>query len=97
MVRTQAGGSGGGGGGGGGGASGGGAGAQDVPPQLLFIHHGCHNVKEVHFHPQLPGVAIATAESGFSVFKPSNADPVGTGEWETTAPAASSSASSAAP
>ena len=57
-------------------------GPSSVPPQLLFLHHGCHNVKEVHFHPQLPGVAMATAESGFSVFKPSNADPVGTGDWQ---------------
>ncbi len=86
------------GGGGGGGASGSssGGGGGDVPPQLLFIHHGCHNVKEVHFHPQLPGVAIATAESGFSVFKPSNADPVGTGEWDTTTGAAAAAAATAA-
>lgn len=41
-----------------------------LPDQLLFIHQGVENAKEVHYHPQLPGIIISTAESGFSFFKP---------------------------
>ncbi|KAF2156627.1 WD40 repeat-like protein [Myriangium duriaei CBS 260.36] len=44
------------------------AGAKDYPPQLLFVHY-MEQVKECHWHPQIPGSLIATGGSGFGVFK----------------------------
>lgn len=44
--------------------------AQEYPPQLLFIHQGQQNVKEIHHHPQIPGLILSSAEDSFNLFKP---------------------------
>ena len=47
-------------------------GNSEIPPQLLFVHSGSPQTKEVRWHPQISSCLMSTAANGFSVFIPSN-------------------------
>lgn len=47
-------------------------GAEDLPPQLLFVHMGQKNVKEAQWHPGCQSLIVSSAEDGLNVFQPCN-------------------------
>jgi ribosome assembly protein RRB1 len=42
----------------------------DLPQQLVFLHQGQENIKEIMFHPLYKDFIASTAENGVNVFKP---------------------------
>jgi len=47
---------------------------QEVPQQLVFLHQGQENIKELKFHPLFKNFIVSTAENGLNIFKPGFGD-----------------------
>ena len=42
----------------------------DIPPQLMFLHQGQNNLKELRFHPYYREMLVTTAEDSYNIFRP---------------------------
>jgi len=47
---------------------------QEIPQQLIFLHQGQENIKELKFHPLYKDFIVSTAENGLNMFKPGFGD-----------------------
>jgi len=43
---------------------------QEVPQQLIFLHQGQENIKDIKFHPAYKNFVVSTAENGINIFRP---------------------------
>jgi len=48
--------------------------SQEIPQQLVFLHQGQENLKEIRFHPVYKNFIGSTAENGMNIFKPGFGD-----------------------
>ena len=46
----------------------------EIPPQLMFLHQGQQNIKEIMFHPIFDSMLVSTAQDSYNIFRP-NFDP----------------------
>jgi ribosome assembly protein RRB1 len=42
----------------------------EIPQQLILLHEGQENIKDIKFHPIYKNFIVSTAENGINVFKP---------------------------
>ena len=47
---------------------------KEIPQQLVFLHQGQINLKDVKFHPVFKNMLISSAENGLNLFKPNFTD-----------------------
>ncbi len=43
---------------------------EEIPPQLMFLHQGQANIKELRFHPYYREMLLTTAEDSYNIFRP---------------------------
>lgn len=49
-------------------------GEEEIPDQMMFLHQGQEDIKEICFHPIYYEMMISTSNTGFNIFKPNLTD-----------------------